>query len=110
MSDFFVAVANLRADLLAAGVARSHAVPTLFTYIRALQETSDTAWRAFYRSVYDRLSELADREYPFAGRKALPLLSLLDDDFGSTVISDDERARIRARLVEHGIREASLPS
>jgi hypothetical protein len=110
MSGFIVAVANLRTDLLAAGVSRTRTVPTLFTYIRALHEGSDLAWRAFYRSVHDRLRELADRDYPYAGRGALPLLRLLDDDLGAKVISEEERARIRARLVEYGPREASLPS
>jgi hypothetical protein len=110
MSDLMNALARMREDLDAAGVASSDAAATLYTYMSALHDRSDAAWRAFYHSVYDRLKELAGRDYPYAGPAALPLLELLDDDLGTTLISAEERERIRTRLVECGRSEASLPS
>ena len=104
------ALTNLRQDLDAAGVPRASAAATIYSYMSALHEQSSTAWRAFYHSMYDRLRELAARDYPYVGRAALPLLRLLDDDLGVTLISASERERIRARLVEDEPREASLPS
>lgn len=110
MRDAILAVSRLEHELHAAGVPHSAAIPTLFTYISALQDRNDETWRAFYRSVHARLCELAAREYPYAGPSVEPLLRLLDDDLGATLISDTERARIRARLVEDGRSEANLPS
>jgi hypothetical protein len=104
------ALTAMRQDLDAAGVPSSAAATTLYTYMSALHDRSDAAWRAFYHSVHDRLRELAQREYPYAGHAAVPLLRLLDDDLGVILISAAERERIRTRLVEYGRREASLPS
>lgn len=104
------ALTDLRRDLDAAGVPSSSAAATIYTYMTALLEPTEPAWRAFYHSIYDRLRELAAREYPYVGRAALPLIRLLDDDLGVTLISESERQRIRLRLVEDEPREASLPS
>lgn len=104
------ALTSLRHDLDAAGVPSDRAAATIYTYMSALHEQSDVAWRAFYHSMYDRLQELAERDYPYVGRAAIPLVQLLDDDLGVTLISAPERERIRARLVEDEPREASLPS
>ncbi len=104
------ALTALRRDLDAAGVPSARAAATIYTYMSALHDQSTAAWRAFYHSVYDRLRELASRDYPHVGRAAVPLLQLLEDDLGVTLISASERERIRARLVEHEPREASLPS
>lgn len=101
---------HLRGELDAAGVPSARAAATIYMYMSALHEQSPAAWRAFYHSMYDRLRELADREYPYVGRAAVPLLQLLDDDFGVTLISAAERKRIRARLVEDARSEASLSS
>lgn len=104
------ALTNLRRDLDAAGVPSSCAAATIYTYMSALHEQSPAAWQAFYHSVRDRLRELAERDYPYIGRGVEPLLQLLDDDLGVTLISASERARIRARLVECHGSEASLSS
>lgn len=110
MNDMMLAVTRFESELHAAGVSPSVGIPTLFTYISALTDGSDASWRAFYVSVYERLRELAARDYPPAGKAAEPLLQLLEDDLGTTLISAEERARIRASLVEDTPREASLPS
>ena len=110
MTSLTEAIARMHHDLHRAGVSEGPAISTIFTYISALEDRSERAWRMFYWSVIDRLCELADRPYPFIGRAAEPLLRLMDDDFGQNLISEQERARIRARLVEDGRREASLPS
>lgn len=104
------ALTNLRGDLDAAGVPSARAASTIYMYMSALHEQSAAAWRTFYHSLYDRLRELAERDYPYVGRAAVPLLQLLDDDFGVTLISAAERKRIRARLVEDARSEASLSS
>ncbi len=104
------ALSAMRDDLDSAGVPSSAAAATLYTYMSALHERSELAWRAFYHSLYDRLRELAERDYPYVGRAAVPLLQLLDDDLGMTLISAKERERIRGRLVEYQRSEASLPS
>jgi hypothetical protein len=104
------ALTAMRRDLDLAGVPSSAAAATLYTYMSALHEPSDLAWRAFYHSLYDRLRELAERDYPYVGRAAVPLLQVLDDDLGTTIISAAERERIRNRLVEYQRSEASLPS
>ncbi len=110
MSDYMTALTNLRRDLDAAGVPSSSAAATIYTYMSALHEQSPAAWQAFYHSMHDRLRELSERDYPYVGRAAEPLLQLLDDDFSVTLISAGERKRIRARLVEYRGSEASLPS
>jgi hypothetical protein len=110
MTTYALAIARMHQDLRAAGVSEAAAIATVFSYIGALEERSNSAWKTFYRSVYERLCELAAQEYPYAGKAAEPLLRLLDDDFGQNLISAHERARIRARLVEDGSREASLSS
>jgi hypothetical protein len=110
VSDYMSALTSLRSDLDVAGVPRASAAATIYSYMSALHEPSALAWRAFYHSIYDRLRELAERDYPYVGRAALPLLQLLDDDFGVTLISAEERERIRARLVEGARSEASLSS
>lgn len=110
MNDYMNALTDLRRDLDAAGVPPASAAATIYSYMSALHEPSALAWRAFYHSVYDRLAELAERDYPYVGRAALPLLQLLNDDFGVTLISAAERKRIAARLVEDVRSEASLSS
>lgn len=110
MNENVAAVTNLEHDLRAAGVSSRAMIPTIFYYISALQNQGNAAWGAFYRSVHSRLIELTEREVPYVGPAAEPLLRLLDDDFGATLISAGERQRIRARLVEYGTREASLSS
>lgn len=110
MNDTMHAVNRLERELYAAGVGKSAAIPTIYTYIGALHDGKDASWRAFYMSVYERLAELASRDYPYAGGPAEPLLRLLDDDFGTTLVSEAERKRIRRALVEYGRSEASLPS
>ena len=110
MSEQMLAVTRFERQLHAAGIAESIAIPTVFLYIAALQDGTRATWESFYRSVHERLRELAELPYPRVGRGAKPLLDLLDDDLGSELISTHERARIRGRLVEDASREASLPS
>jgi hypothetical protein len=110
MIEFFSAAEQLSADLRSAGVASTLAESTVCRYLEALTARSDEAWRAFYASVYRRLSELAAGPMPYAGPRAAPLIALIEDDFGVELFSPLERARIRAALVERGMREASLPS
>ena len=54
--------------------------------------------------------ELMERPVLFPGRSLLPLVALIEDDFGTRLIAPDERKRIRYRLVEGTLHEASLSS
>ena len=110
MNEYVEAIGRLDQQLQNAGVPAQIAQGTLIAYVAALQHHSETAWRAFYLSIYEQLCELAERPLPFIGRAALPLIALLEDDLGTTLIRATERKRIRARLVEYELREASLPS
>lgn len=110
MNEFLEALGRLDAQLERAGVPAASARQTLIAYIAALQHRTDATWRTFYLSVHENLSDLAGRALPFAGATAAPLLALLDDDLGERLVPAAERARIRSRLVEYDLREASLPS
>ena len=110
MTEKLEAVARLGDQLRRAGVPSPEASATLGDYLHALVNGGDAAWRTFYHAVHQRLSDLAARDYPYAGSGALPLLALLDDDLGSLLIPAAERKRIRRRLVEYDRREARVPS
>jgi hypothetical protein len=110
MNEYVEALSRLNYQLAKAGVPAPSAQTTLIAYVAALQHRTETAWRTFYLSIYERLHELAERPLPFVGGAALPLISLLEDDFGTRLIRADERKRIRRKLVEYEFREASLPS
>lgn len=110
MNEYVEALSRLNDQLSQAGVPASTARTTLVAYVAALQHRTETAWRTFYLSIYERLHELAERPLPFVGHAALPLIALVDDDFGVRLFGAGERKRIRHRLVEYELREASLPS
>jgi hypothetical protein len=46
----------------------------------------------------------------YVGSAALPLFALIDDDFGVGLILPEEPERIRRRLIEYDLREASVSS
>jgi hypothetical protein len=110
MNECLAAVERLAEQLANAGVPARAALRTLRFYRAALDRQTETAWVAFYRSVYARLKELADRPLAFVGSGAAPLLTLVNDDLGVRVIKREDLERITARLVEHVVSEASLSS
>jgi hypothetical protein len=110
MNEYDDAVEWLAEQLVTAGVAPPAACSTLREYGSALENPTDEAWVRFYRSVYARLKELAARPLAFVGSPAEPLLTLLDDDLGVQIVGRTELERIRTRLVEYAVSEASLSS
>jgi hypothetical protein len=109
-AEYVEALVHLQEQLVDAGVRASTARTALVAYAAALVHRAESHWYTFYRSIYIALRELADGPLTPAQGAAAPLLALIDDDLGSRLIEPAQRARIRERLVEHDLREASLPS
>jgi hypothetical protein len=108
--EYIEALVHLQVQLVDAGVPASTARTALVAYAAALVHQAESFWCTFYRSIYDALREVADEPLARADGVALPLLALIEDDLGSRLIDRLERARIRERLVEYALCEASLPS
>jgi hypothetical protein len=108
MSEYAGALTRLNAQLARAGVSTAHARTAIIAYTAALSHRSELTWHRFYLAIYAALEALAERPLPFAGRVAAPLIALIEDDFGSRLFPVEARERIRRRLVEYDLREASL--
>jgi hypothetical protein len=95
------ACTRLADDLCVVGAAADAIAGVVILYERALSERSQDAWKRFYVATFQCLRALED------GRFALPaqfetaarsLLSLLEDDFGATLIDESDVAQLRRQL------------
>ena len=110
MNEYAAAMMRFADQLTDAGIPLRERGGALGAYCSALHERTETAWRTFYLTVYAALERLAERDRSPGGDAAMPLLRLISDDFGSRLVDRPTFERIRWRLVEYALREASLSS
>lgn len=99
----YAAVSHLRSDLIESGMTSYDVATVLKSYKNALRTPSDAAWRQFYEDVVTALLRMSDkrpRRDESSRRATASLLRLIEDDFGSELVSPDLAGRLRSLLIE----------